>query len=475
MKLSTIALLLSSGLLSACANLAPDYPSPQAQVPQEYSVPMGLDEKAAPTEVRALPSPEAFFADEQLQALIAIARQNNRDLRVAVLAIEQARAQYGVQNAASFPSLSANAGGTSARTASNMAAAGQPLVNRQYSVNLGVTAYELDFFGRIRNLKAQAMESYLATEDAARTVRIGLAAEIAHTWFNWSADRNRLALAQELLRSQEETLRLMEQQLDWGETSLLDVRQQQAAVATARLEVAAMLGQEAKDRNALALLLGTPVPEDLAPQTYSGNFEDYATTALTSLPAGLPSDLLLRRPDLLQSEHALKAANANIGVARAAFYPSIRLTASAGTASTELDGLFKGGSRTWSFSPQINLPIFDGGANKANLTIAKTARDIALANYEKTIQTAFREVSDALVERSVVTDQLGSQQELVKASSDALALTRNRFEAGQDDWLDVLNAERTFTNARLALVNLHSLKQNHEVTLYKVLGGGWGQ
>lgn len=480
MKLSPAYVMLVSGLLTACANLAPDYERPVAPVPEEYGQLAPLHDNSVMLESKqsvAQQSPQTFFADEQLQRLLSLAQQNNRDLKVAILNIDQARAQYGVQHAAHLPSLQASSGVSSSRTASDFALPGQPIILREYSVSLGLTAYEFDFFGRISNLKTQAMEQYLATEEAARTVRIGLATEVANTWFTWSADRNRLALSKALLRSQNETLSLMQQKLALGGMSVLEVRQQEVAVANARSDVASLIAQEAKDRNALTLLLGTAVPDELVPQTYSGSFDtrfdEYGRTALPALPAGLPSDLMLRRPDLLEREHALKAASASIGAARAAFYPNISLTAQAGSSSMELDGLFSGGAKTWAFAPQINLPIFAGGANKAKLNIAKAERDIALANYEKAIQTAFREVSDALADRRSIGQQLDAQRDLVKASEDAFVLSRNRFDMGLDDWLDVLNAERTYANARMGLIDIHNRQLSNGVTLYKVLGGGW--
>jgi len=460
----TILAAAALAVLAGCANLAPSYERPAAPVPASYPA----DHAGSGAAAADRPWRE-FFADERLQKSIELALAHNRDLRVAVLNIEQARAQYRVQDAARLPTLNASGSGSSARTPADLSSTGQAMVTHQYSATLGTSSYELDFFGRVRNLNAQALEQFLATEEARRAAQISLVAEVANAWLSWSADLGRLALEQDTLRSQRETLALTQRRFDAGATSALVLRQQQTTVESARGEVARLSGQIAKDRNALALLLGTPVPDTLAPSGLAPDGRD----ALPDLPAGVPSDLLLRRPDLLQSEHQLKAASANIGVARAAFYPRISLTASAGSGSAELAGLFKGGSGTWSFVPQVSLPIFDGGANRANLDSAKAARDIAVANYEKSIQTAFREVADALADRGTVDERLDAQRALVQASGDALTLAKARYERGLDSWLEVLDAQRSFTSARQALIDIRLAQWSNGVTLYKVLGGGW--
>lgn len=451
-------------VLAGCANLAPSYERPAAPVPASYpAADAGSGASAADRPWRE------FFADERLRDLVALALANNRDLRVAALNIEQARAQYRVQEAATLPAVQAAGSGSSARTPADLSGTGRAIVSHQYAATLGVSAYELDFFGRVRNLEAQALQQFLATEQAQRAAQISLVAEVANAWLTWSADLERLALAQDTLRSQRETLSLTQRRFDAGAASALVLRQQQTTVEGARAEAARLTGQVAKDRNALALLLGAPVPDALAPN----GLDPDGREALPDLPAGLPSDLMLRRPDLLQGEHQLKAANANIGVARAAFYPRISLTASAGSGSAELAGLFKAGSGTWSFVPQISLPIFDGGANRANLAAAKASRDIAVANYEKAIQTAFREVADALADRGTVDERLDAQRALVQASGDALTLAKARYERGVDSWLEVLDAQRSFTSARQGLIDIRLAQWSNGVTLYKVLGGGW--
>lgn len=451
-------------MLAGCANLAPAYERPAAPVPADFP------EAGAATGAAAADRPwREFFADARLRQLIELALANNRDLRVAALNIEQARAQYRVQDAALLPTVQATGSGTASRTPADLSATGQASVSHQYSAALGVSAFELDFFGRVRNLSAQALEQFLATEEARRATQISLVAEVANAWLTWSADLARLALTQDTLRSQRETLALTQKRFEAGAASALVLRQQQTTVESARAEAARLAGQVSKDRNALALLLGTPVPDALAPSALDPEGRD----AMPDLPAGLPSDLLLRRPDLLQSEHQLKASNANIGVARAAFYPRISLTGSAGSSSADLAGLFKGGSGAWSFMPQVSVPIFDGGANRANLASAKAAHDIAVANYEKAIQTAFREVADALADRATVDERLDAQRALVRASDDAFTLAKARYERGVDSWLEVLDAQRSFTSARQGLIDVRLAQLSNGVTLYKVLGGGW--
>ena len=462
----TLSLLAAALVLTGCANLAPTYERPAAPVPVAYpdEAQSGATQSGTAVDIDW----RTFFADAKLRSLIELALANNRDLRVAVLNIEQARAQYRVQDAQTLPTVNATGGGTAARTPASLSGAGTAVTSHQYSANLGVSAYELDLFGRVRNLSNQALEQFLATEQARRTTHISLVAEVTTAYLTWAADLERLALAQETLRSQSESYRLTQTRFELGAASALTLRQLQTSVESARVDVARYTGQVAQDRNALALLLGTPVPEALAPEVLGDTLN-----ALPVLPAGVPSDLLLRRPDLLQSEHQLKAATANIGVARAAFYPRISLTATAGSSSADLSGLFKAGSGSWSFIPQISLPIFDGGANQANLDSAKAAQGIALAQYEKAIQTAFREVADALAQRSAVGDQLQAQNALVQASGEVLQMSQARFDRGVDSYLDVLDAQRSWYGARQTLIGTRLAQLTNGVTLYKALGGGW--
>lgn len=458
--------LAAALLLSGCVNLAPRYERPAAPVPEHYpDAPADAGSNGA---ANADVGWRTFFADAKLRGLIELALDNNRDLRVAVLNIAQARAQYRIQDAATLPTLSASGSGTATRTPASLSATGEALTSHQYSATLGVSAYELDLFGRVRNLSAQALEQYLSTEEARRSTQISLVAEVATAYLTWAADLERLALARETLRSQSDTYTLTQRSFELGSASALTLRQVQTSVDSARVDVARYTGQIAQDRNALALLLGAPVPGELAPGALGDSLN-----ALPELPAGLPSELMLRRPDLLQSEHKLKAATANIGAARAAFYPRISLTASAGSGSADLSGLFKGGSGSWTFLPQISLPIFDGGSNRASLDSAIAGRDIAVAQYEQAIQSAFREVADALAQREALSGQLQAQQSLVEASGDALKLSDARFARGVDSYLDVLDAQRSWYGAQQTLIGMRLSRLTNGVTLYKALGGGW--
>lgn len=453
---------VSLAVLAGCANLAPTYERPAAPVPAVYPA------AEAATAADAVRPWRAQFDDPKLVQLIELALAHNRDLRVATLSIEQARAQYRVQDAARVPTLGATGSGSSARTPADLSPTGQAGISHSYSATVGISAYELDYVGRVRNLSEQALAQFLATQEAQRATQITVVAETARTYLGWAADLQRLALAEQVFDSYRQSVALTERRLAAGADNALTLRQQQASLEAARGDVARLRAQVAQDRQALALLLGTAVPEALAPVP----LDPAAAPAGTPLAAGLPSELLLRRPDLLQSEQQLKAATANIGVARAAFYPRITLTAGAGTASAELSGLFKGGSGSWSFAPQITLPLFDGGANRANLQAAQAARDIAVARYEQAIQTAFREVADALTVRESLQERLAAQQALVQASGEALRLARARYERGADSWLQVLDAQRTHDTARQGLVDLRQSEVANSITLYKALGGG---
>ncbi|MGM9486938.1 AdeC/AdeK/OprM family multidrug efflux complex outer membrane factor [Ideonella sp. YS5] len=457
--------LACAAVLSGCS-LMPAYERPAMPVPAAYPAP-------APTAVAGKTQAadigwREFFADQRLQQVVGLALANNRDLRVAALNIEKARAQYRVQDAGLYPAVNAGGNQTATRTADGLRSPGMPSISRQYSASVGISAYELDFFGRVRSLNAQALEEYLATEEAARSTQISLVAEVANAWLTLGADEERLALAQGTLASQRESYRLTQRSFEIGTSSKLALRQAQTSVDSARVDAIRYTTQVAQDRNALALLVGSTVPDGLLPTTLADSLN-----TLPELPAGLPSALLKRRPDILQAEHQLKAASANIGAARAAFYPRISLTASAGTASPDLAGLFKAGSGAWTFMPQISLPLFDAGANRANLDVATLSRDIDVAQYEKAIQTAFREVSDALAQRGTIQEQLQSQQSLVDATAESDQLSRARYSRGVDSYLTVLDSQRSLYAAQQNLIGTRLTRMTNLVTLYKVMGGGW--
>lgn len=455
--------LIASTAVGACT-LAPKYERPALPVAQAWSTP-----SAEPTGSVSAADLDwrQVLLDQRLQGVVDLALQQNRDLRVAVLNIEKARAQYGIQRAALLPAVN----GVLSEQRIHQPAAGSQfgvgIDTTIYSANLGVSAYELDLFGRVRSLSAAALQSFFATEENSRAARISLISETATAWLTLAADQDRLALAKDTLATREESLRLTQQQVDGGVGSRLDLRNAQTLTETARADVATYTAQVAQDRNALTLLAGTEVPVNLLP---TGSVAD--ATILADLPAGLPSDVLLRRPDVLAAEHQLQGANANIGAARAAFFPRISLTGQYGTTNNQLSGLFDAGTKAWSFSPQISLPIFAGGANVANLKGAKADRDIAVATYEKTVQTAFREVSDALSVRATVTDRLASQERLVDAASDSQRLSLQRRDAGLDSALTQLDSQRTLYTAQQGLITVRLARAANLVALYKTLGGG---
>ena len=455
-------ILLASTAVSACT-LAPDYQRPVLPVAQTWSTPTA---EPANSVTAADLDWRQVLLDPRLQGVVDLALRQNRDLRVAVLNIEKARAQYGVQRSALFPGVNGVASETRSRTPASVSQTGQAFDTEVYSASVGFTAYELDLFGRVRSLSQAALQSFFATQETSRSVRISLIAETANAWLTLAADQDRLALARDTLSTREESLRLIRQRVDGGAGSLLDLRNAETLAETARSDVAVYTAQVAQDRNALTLLAGGDVPADLLPSGLA------SATILADLPAGLPSDVLVRRPDVLAAEHQLQGANANIGAARAAFFPRISLTGSTGTTSTDLDGLFKGGSGTWSFVPQISLPIFAGGANVANLNVSKANRDIAVATYEKTVQTAFREVSDALSVRATVADRVAAQERLVTAAADTQRLSQQRRDAGLDSALTLLDSQRTLYSAQQGLIAARLARATNLVTLYKTLGGG---
>nr|WP_295108318.1 efflux transporter outer membrane subunit [uncultured Caulobacter sp.] len=456
-------ILLASTAVSACT-MAPDYKRPTLPVAQTWSTPSA--EPASSVSAADLDWRQVLV-DPRLQGVVDLALKQNRDLRVAVLNIEKARGQYGIQRAQLFPAINGALSEQRSHTPAATSQIGQALEIEAYTATIGFTAYELDLFGRVRSLNNQALQAFLAQRDTARSVRVSLIAETANAWLTLAADQERLALAKSTLSTREDSLRLTQQQVDGGVGSLAALRNAQVQAETARSDVAVYTAQVAQDLNALTLLTGGNVPDTLLP---AGNLA--SAGILADLPAGVPSDVLTRRPDVLAAEHTLQGANANIGAARAAFFPRIALTASYGSASGELDGLFKGGTKAWSFTPSITLPIFAGGANVANLNVSKANRDIAVATYEKTVQTAFREVSDALSVRQTVVDRLTSQERLVVAATDSQRLSRQRADAGLDSALTLLDSQRTLYSAQQGLITARLARATNLVTLYKTLGGG---
>lgn len=460
-ELRTLVVAMAATLMGACS-LIPAYERPAAPVPAAFP------EAPATAGAAEAPAWRDYFSDGRLRELVALALANNRDLRVAALNIERARAQYGIQRADLFPSISANGAQTAQRLPADLSRTGEAGTSRQYSATVGLSAYELDFFGRIRSLNEQALEQYLATEEARRSAQISVVAEVANAWLRLAADRERQALAVSTLATRQKSYDLTKRSFDVGATSALDLRQAQTLLEGARADAARYTSLVAQDQNALALVVGAQVPPSLLPQDFAESI-----TSVGELPAGVPSEVLTRRPDILQAERQLRAANASIGAARAAFFPRITLTASAGTASRTLDGLFEGGSGTWSFVPQISLPIFEAGRLSANLEATKVQREIAVTQYEKSIQSAFREVADALADRATLAEQLDARRKLVEASEASFKLSEARYKAGVDSYFGLLDAQRSLYAAELDLIAVRQSDGANRIALYKALGGGW--
>ena len=409
-----------------------------------------------------------FFRSTTLQNLIGASLENNRDLRVAALNVEAARAAYRVQRADLVPSVSAGGAMSRQGVPENASSTGRDSISSQYSANVATTAFELDVFGRIRSLNEQALQQYLATDEARKAVQIALVAEVANAYLTLLADAKLLRLTEETLTAQQESFELIQRSFDAGIGSQLDVSQARTSVETARTNLAQYKRLVAQDKNALVLLVGTA---DIEIGSVNETLDD--ALILENLPSGLPSDVLLARPDVAQAEFTLKAANANIGAARAAFFPRISLTGSVGLASESLSDLFKSGSAlAWSFAPQVTLPIFEGGRNVANLDAAKAQEKIAVAQYEKAIQTAFREVADELAARGTYGDQLQAQSALVAATQNAYDLSNLRYKQGVDSYLNVLDAQRSLYTAQQGEIQVQQQRLSNLVTLYKALGGG---
>ncbi|MBC7707103.1 MAG: efflux transporter outer membrane subunit [Rhodoferax sp.] len=452
---ANLAPLALAMMLSGCMSLAPKYERPVA--PVAASFPEG---GAASAEAAANITWQRFFADARLKQLIGLALANNRDLRVAILNIEQARAQYQIRRADILPTVSAAVTGSRTPGANDASTS-------VYSAGFGVSAFELDFFGRVRSLSNAALAQFLATEEARKATHISLIASVANAYLATLADAELLALTQKTLEARLESMRLIQLRYDNGVVSKLDLQQGLSLVDQARVTLAQQQRQRAQDFNLLTLLVGQPLPANLAPGLA------LAVTSLGELPAGLPSDLLVNRPDIRSAEQQLIAANANIGAARANFFPRISLTGSAGSASGELSGLFKGGSFGWTFAPQAVLPIFDYGRNVANLGAARAGRDIAVAQYERTIQGAFREVSDALAGQATFGEQLRAQRAVAAAEQERFNLSDLRYRSGTASYLGLLDAQRSLFNAQQGAVQANLQRLQNQVTLYRVLGGGW--
>jgi multidrug efflux system outer membrane protein len=453
-------------LLSGCT-LAPEYRRPEAPIPADWPDGPAYKE-ASRTSGDSLTADLAwrdFIVDERLQKIIGLALTNNRDLRTATLNVQRTLALYRIQRSELLPTVNAGATFSKERIPGILSGREDSATEELYNVNVGISSWEIDLFGRIRNMKDAALQEYLASEQARLSVRVALIAEVANTYLALAADQELLKLAKETLIAQEATYNLIKRRYEVGASSQLDLRQAQTRVDAARVDIARYTAVVAADMNALMVLVGSSVPEELLP------YDMNSLVMLQDVAPGLPADVLQRRPDILQAENLLRASHANIGAARAAFFPRITLTTSIGTTSDQLSGLFNSGSDTWSFVPRIVMPIFDARTWSA-YDVAKVDREISLTQYEKAIQVAFREVADALAQRSTLGDQMAAQQSLVEATAESYRLSELRYKSGIDSYLSVLDAQRSLYGAQQGLIVVRLSKLSNLMTLYKVLGGG---
>ncbi len=453
-------------LLAGCVSLAPQYRRPAAPVPQTFPQgPAYAPNQAADTAVSAI-GWRSFFKDPRLQQVIARALGDSRSLRQALAGIEAAHAQYRVTRASSLPQITASVTGSGSRSLLAFPGFTSAYEYKEFGATVGFSNWELDLFGKQRSLNRAAFESYLATAEGARATRISLIAETASAWLAYAADRSQLDMAQQTLASTRRSLDLTRRRLDSGVASRVDLSQADTLYQTARNDVAALTTQVAQDRNALDLLVGAPVEDALLPARLP------ADGWLAEVPAGISSSALLDRPDVQQAEHSLKAQNANIGAARAAFFPDLSLTANGGLESTALSTLFSGGTNVWTLAPQVAMPLFSGGANVANLAYAKAQQRQAVAAYEQAVQSAFREVADALAVRGTIKEQLAAQRALVAAAQDSYQLADARYQKGVDTYLNSLDSQRTLYAAQRNLVSTRQAALDNAITLYRALGGG---
>lgn len=467
----TLLPIVSGALLLAGCNMAPDYQRPTGAIPQ--ALPQGGVYPAAASDAPDLSKTgwRDFFLDDRLRQVIAMGLEENRDLRVAAANVLQARAQFTTQRAALLPTVTAGGSGTYTNNLASMTGSTSSTGDIEYYTGtLGVSAFELDLFGKVRNQSRAAQEQFFASEEAQRSTRISLIAEIANAWLTMASDADQLALSRKTREAFAKTLELTRAQFRVGTGSELEVRQAETNYEGAVNDIAALETSLAQDQNALNLLVGTTVPATLLPTTLG-------TKAMVreDLPVGLSSEVLLGRPDVLQAEHQLIAENANIGAARAAFFPTISLTGTLGTISTGLSGLFKSGSYMYNAAPSAALPLFDGGARSGNLAYAKASKQAAVATYEKAIQTAFREVSDALAQRGRIDAQLTAQERRAKAAEVSATLADARFRSGVDSFLTSLDSQRTAYAAEQQLVSTRLLAAANLIELYRSLGGGAGE
>ncbi len=460
------AIVAVIGLCATACTLEPRYREPALPVPEKWPNPANVTarDNIAASDIGW----RDFFLDTRLQQLLGLALANNRDLRVAVLNIEHARAQYRIQRAALLPSIDAPGSFTREKLPASLTYDIPTPIISYFDVGLSITSYEVDLFGRVRSLTHAAMEKYLAQEQARRSAQLSLIAEVADAYLTLASDRELERLARQTLQSQEDSFARQERRHQTGTVSGLDLAQSKTTVEQARADHARFEGITAQDIDALTLLVGTSIDPALLPEHF-----DSKNIGLDALPGGVPSTVLLHRPDVLEAERMLRAANASIGAARAAFFPQISLTANLGSASPQLSNLFRAGTGTWAFEPLISLPIFHGGALMGGLDVATVNEKIALAQYEKAIQSGFREVADALALTTTLNHQRAAQESLVEATNRAYELSLRRYQVGRDSYLEVLDSQRSDYAARQGLITMRLAEENNRVVLYKALGGGW--
>lgn len=444
--------------------MAPKYAQPTPPLPSDWTSGAGAKAQAG----TAMRDWRGVIADEPTRRLVELALVNNRDLRVAALNIVAAQAQYQIQRADLLPKIDATAGANMSRTPARLSSSGAAVTSRTYSVGLGFSSFELDLFGRIQSLKDSALEKFLATEASRRSVELSLVAEVATAYMTLAADREQLTLAREILETERASHEIVRQRFDFGVANELELAQAQTTVDTARVQCAKYEAQVTQDENALAVLVGMPLGPELLPARSLAEI-----TPPNPVPAGLPSEVLTRRPDVLAAEHQLKSANADIGAARARYFPSIGITSSVGFASSQVNDLFNSPAGAWSFVPQLTLPIFHTGAIRAGVKYSEAQRDIMVAQYEKTVQTAFKEVSDALALTASLEEQVKAQASLAAASGKSYELSTLRYENGVDSYLTKLDSQRSYADSRQGLIAARLSRLANTLTLYKALGGGW--
>ena len=454
-----IPLVLSLGL-SGCTFI-PSYHRPSLPVPEKFSYTGAQTSEGHPSAYDI--GWQDFFKDPRLQKLIELALNNNRDYRLALLNVEQIRDQYRIVHYALLPSFGIQGSGLRQRSLT----ASKYSDTRSYQLNVN-TSYELDLFGQIRSLKAQVLEQYLASQEASRAAMISLVAEVAVQYFTQRALEEHLELLIKTLEAVKAYDDLIEKSYRLGNASALEVQLAQVQVQSVKVAIANDQRQCSQALDALVLLIGQPLPDNL-PLPQALEQQDL----IEDLPVGLSSDLIEQRPDILQAEHQLKAANANIGAVRASFFPTITLTGLDGTASVKLAKLFTPGSQVWNFSPQVSLPLFNQSTNFANLDAAQVARRIEITRYEKVIQTAFREVSDAIIARDDLNEQVKAQRDLLRAQQDRYHLSDARYQGGIDSYLPVLLAQQDLYSTKANLIQVSADRLVNLIALYKALGGGW--